>query len=99
MKRLHLQQGGDQPPVRWPGQGRALQREPLGEVVDSLGVTHQPEPGEQVQGAMVLLKVVDDDGHVALRAVWSGGLSWLERVGMLREAERAETTRNLGLDG
>ena len=73
-------------------------REPLGRQLDDLGVAHVPRADEQVRGAVVLLKVTDDDGNVSLRAVWSPGLSWLERIGMLREAERAETTRHLGLD-
>lgn len=63
--------------------------------LDRLGVTHAHAPGEEVTGAIVLLKVVDEDGVVALHAVWSEGLSWLERIGMLREAEVAEAYRNI----
>lgn len=70
----------------------------LGELINRLGVVHRPDAGERVDGAVVLLKVLDHDGNIGLRAVWSSDLNWLERVGMLREAEQAETRRNLGLD-
>lgn len=66
---------------------------PLGKTMDDLGVSHATESGDTVRGAMVLLQVVDKDGCVALDAEWSPGLSWLERIGMLREAERAEHRR------
>jgi hypothetical protein len=43
---------------------------------------------------VVLLKIVDEDGCVVLAAEWSPELSWLERVGMLREAEKIERRRH-----
>ena len=98
MRRLHLQRELDVHPDDTPQASGRLRRRPLGGDLDGLGISHAPEPDEQIRGAVVLLKVVDDDGNVSLRAVWSPGLSWLERIGMLREAERAETTRHLGLD-
>lgn len=41
-------------------------------------------------GAFVLLKVIDDQGGVALRLAWSDGMGWIERIGMLRAAEHIE---------
>lgn len=70
---------------------------PLGSVMDMLGISHRAVPGETVCGAVVLLKIVDDDGCVVLSAEWSADISWLERVGMLREAEKAEHRRQRGL--
>ncbi len=63
----------------------------LGETMDILGVRHEIEDGHTVCGAVVLLKIVDGDGCITLGAEWSTGLTWLERVGMLREAEHAES--------
>ena len=62
----------------------------LGEMVDQLGVSQQIEDGEQVCGAVVLLTVEEPDGHLSLRCAWSDGMTWIERIGLLRAAERAE---------
>ena len=62
----------------------------LGEIVDSLGVTHQVNPDETVCGAVVLLTVEEPDGHLSVRCAWSEGMTWVERIGLLRAAERAE---------
>ena len=64
--------------------------EPIGNLLDSLGVQHRPEPGELVASAVVLLKVIGPDNEVSLRTSASDGLSWIERVGMLRAAEQVE---------
>lgn len=64
--------------------------EPIGELLDSLGVVHSPEPGDLIAGAVVLLKVVDTDGDVTVRQVTSDGLGWLDRLAMLRVAELTE---------
>lgn len=64
--------------------------EPIGNLIDSLGIEHTPEEGELVSSALVLLKVHDADGNVSLRSLRSPGVSWIEVVGMLRIAERSE---------
>ena len=61
-----------------------------GDLIDSLGVPHEVEPDEQLCGAVVLLTVEEPDGHVSLRCAWSDGMTWIERIGLLRAAERAE---------
>jgi hypothetical protein len=66
------------------------QRLKLGELIDRLGVTQQVEDDENVCGAVVLLTVEEPDGHLSLRCSWSEGMSWIERIGVLRAAERAE---------
>ena len=63
----------------------------VGNLIDSLGVTHSPEPGEMATDAVVLLKYVDEDGAVGLRLLWSDGMSWIERLGMLHAALSIET--------
>ncbi|MCL8026143.1 hypothetical protein [Nocardioides bruguierae] len=66
------------------------ERQPMGRLIDSLGVEHRPEQGELVLGAVVLLKVMEPDGEVSMRAAWSPGLSWMERVGMHQAAAAAD---------
>lgn len=66
--------------------------EPLGELLDGLGVTHSPAEGELVSDALVLLKVIEEDGSVRLRAAWSDGMSWIERLGMLNAAVASEAS-------
>lgn len=63
---------------------------PLGRLIDDLGITHQINADERVCGAIVLLAVEEPDGHRSLRCAWSDGMSWYERIGLLRAAERAE---------
>jgi hypothetical protein len=63
---------------------------PVGDVIDGLGVRATIEPGELVAGAMVLLKVVQEDGDTRLSLAYSDGLGWIERAGMLRVAEQVE---------
>ena len=55
-----------------------------------MGITQEVRPDEQVRGAVVLLTVEEPDGHLSLRCAWSDGMSWVERIGLLRAAERAE---------
>jgi hypothetical protein len=68
----------------------AVARRQLGELIDQLGVRQQLDPEENVCGAVVLLTVEEPDGHLSLRCAWSEGMTWIERIGMLRAAERAE---------
>lgn len=62
----------------------------LGGLIDDLDFTQSPAPGEEVLGAVVLLKVRDGDGEVSLRSMWSDDLGWLERVGMHTVAAQSE---------
>ena len=66
------------------------QRQELGDLLDELGITAQVDPDEQLCGAMVLMTVQEPDGHLSVRAAWSDGMTWIERIGLLRAAERAE---------
>jgi hypothetical protein len=65
-------------------------RRELGELIDQLGVKQQIDPDEKICGAVVLLTVEEPDGHLSLRCAWSEGMTWIERIGILRAAERAE---------
>ena len=67
-----------------------MQGQGLGQLIDSLGVTHEVRPDEHVSGVVVLLTVEEPNGHMSLRCAWSDGMTWVERLGLLRAAERAE---------
>lgn len=73
--------------------------EPIGQLIDALGIEATVGPGELVSGAIVLLKVVQEDGSTRLNLTYSDGLGWIERVGMLRVAEQIESTTGFtGID-
>lgn len=63
---------------------------PLGPVVDQLGMRCTVAADDLIAGGVVVLKVIGPDGTVRLGTYWSDGSSWIERVGMLRVAERME---------
>lgn len=73
--------------------------QPIGRLVDSLGVEHRPADGELVLGAVVLLKVMEPDGEVSMRSAWSPGLSWMERVGMHQAAAQSELPQRGAVPG
>ncbi|RPE27294.1 hypothetical protein [Kitasatospora cineracea] len=50
---------------------------PIGDLLDALGVTATVGPGELVPGALVLLKVVGEDGSLRLVLAYSDGLGWI----------------------
>lgn len=63
----------------------------LGRIVNNLGCTAESlAEGVMVSDAVVLLKCVHPDGAVTLLMAHSDGMSWIERLGMLRAAERIE---------
>ena len=68
-------------------------REPIGHIIDGLGVDASFAEGDMPTDAVVLLKVVTADGRVVHRTLWSDGMSWVERRGMIevaRDVERCE---------
>lgn len=82
--------GGRLVPLSSPlAERHTLLSEPIGDLLNALGVAYQPQDGDLVVSALVLMKVVDEDGNVSLRTAWSEGLSWIEHVGMLHVAEAA----------
>lgn len=62
----------------------------LGQLIEGLDFSQFPPPGEDVVGAIVLLKVRARDGTVGVRSLWSDDLDWLERVGMHTVAAQSE---------
>lgn len=72
------------------------EEKPIGDLLDSLGITAAIESGALVSGAVVLLKTVLPNGRVRLSVCHSDGLSWVERAGMVHVADAMETTRAVG---
>ncbi|MFI0897739.1 hypothetical protein [Streptomyces sp. NPDC020983] len=64
---------------------------PIGDLLDSLGVTATIDEGELVASAVVLLRVIQQDGAERLSLVHSDGQGWTERLGMLHAATAVET--------
>ena len=65
--------------------------QPIGQLLDTLGVTSTIAPDDLPVAALVLLKVVNADGDVRLSAAWSDGMDWITRLGMLTAATASET--------
>lgn len=64
--------------------------EPIGPILEGLGITWEAHDGDLISDVIVIAKVIDHDGNVGLRSRYSTGMSWIERLGMLRAAESAE---------
>ena len=65
--------------------------QPIGQLLDNLGVAAAIAPDDLPVAALVLLKVVDADGGVRLSLAYSGGMDWRARLGMLPAAPASET--------
>lgn len=70
--------------------------EPIGETIDALGVRRNPLPeGHMVSDAIVLMRVIDADGVTYISQVWSEGMDWISRRGLMEAAldtERVHTS-------
>lgn len=60
-------------------------------LVDALGIEVNLAQDDILIGGCLVLKVMEPDGTVRLSTRWSDGISWLEKAGMLRYAEKYET--------
>jgi len=65
-------------------------KKPIGHILDAAGCVATIADGELVGGAVVVIKVIEENGDVRLTTCWSDGLTWFERVGMLRIAEQMD---------
>ena len=67
--------------------------EPIGPILDGLGITLDLDQGELVETALVLTKIVADDGEVLLGVYGPDSLSWLEKLGLIEAAKNRLTSR------
>lgn len=64
--------------------------EPIGQILDALGVTLDLDEGDMPVDAHVLVKIVKADGSVSLVKAVSESLDWITLVGMLTAALHVE---------
>lgn len=55
----------------------------IGQLLDTLGVTADLDPGDMVTDAHITLKVIKTDGTITLIKATSEALDWVTALGML----------------
>lgn len=71
----------------------------VGQLITNLGVSGDTiQDDVLITDAVLLLKCVHPDGSVTLFLGHSDGMSWIERLGMLRAAERIESQDYKAMD-
>jgi hypothetical protein len=73
--------------------GTDRREQPIGAILDGLGIKATIEPEALVSDAVVILKTLLPNGNTRLSVAFSQGLGWIERTGMLHLAEAIETDR------
>lgn len=66
--------------------------QPIGQLLDSLGVTADLDEGDLPVDALVLIKVVKADGGVSFVKGASESLDWITSLGMLTAAIEIENS-------
>jgi hypothetical protein len=67
--------------------------QPIGPILDGLGVTIDLDDGELVETAVVITKIVATDGQVLLGLYGPDSMSWLEKLGLIEAAKHRVTTQ------
>jgi acyl-CoA hydrolase len=62
--------------------------QPIGPILDGLGVTIDLDDSELVESALVITKLVNADGQVLLGLYGSDAMSWLEKLGLIQAAKQ-----------
>jgi len=60
--------------------------QPVGDLLDSLGVTLHLNDGDMVPDVVVVAKVVDEHGEVSVGIGISESMSWVDQLGLLTAA-------------
>jgi hypothetical protein len=63
-----------------------MAEQPIGERLDSLEVTADLDDTDMVADALVILKVVQDDGSIALSIGTTDNRDWISQAGLLHAA-------------
>jgi acyl-CoA hydrolase len=69
-----------------------MAEQPIGPILDGLGVTIDLDDGELVETALVVTKLVNADGQVLLGLYGPDGMSWLEKLGLIEAAKQRVTS-------
>jgi hypothetical protein len=62
--------------------------QPIGPILDGLGITVDLDEGELVETALVVTKLVTADGQVLLGPYGPDSLSWLDKLGLIEAARK-----------
>jgi hypothetical protein len=65
--------------------------QPIGDIVDARGVRASMHPDDLVADIVVIMRVITPDGP-AVRQVWSTGMDWISRRGLIEVARDQEVT-------
>lgn len=76
-----------------------MTEQPIGPILDGLGMTLELDDGDLVASACVIAKVVDKDGDVSLAMGSSEGLSWIEQNGLISSAQQIINQTEIGRKG
>ncbi|MGW9245738.1 hypothetical protein [Streptomyces badius] len=58
----------------------------IGQLLDTLGVTADLDDGDLVTDALVILKILQPDGSIALSIAATDTRDWINQTGLLRAA-------------
>lgn len=61
-------------------------KQPAGAIVDGLGIDLDLTEGDLVADALIIAKVIGDDGEVSLSISNSPTLSWIDQLGLIAAA-------------
>ncbi|MGW0312028.1 hypothetical protein [Streptomyces flavidovirens] len=64
----------------------------IGQMLDAIGVTADLEEGDMAVDAIVILKLVKEDGTVSLVKGRSESLDWITALGMVTAAQAVENS-------
>lgn len=65
-----------------------MTEQPIGPILDGLGTRIDLDDGDLIASALVIAKVVDTNGEVALSIATSDGLSWIDQNGLVTSAQQ-----------
>lgn len=64
--------------------------QPVGPILDARGVAVTLPDGHLVGDAVVLMRVLSDDGSTYVKQAWTEGMDWISRRGLIEVARDAE---------
>lgn len=76
-----------------------MTEQPIGPILNGLGVTIDLDDGDLVASAFVIAKVIDADGEASLTLADSEGMSWIEQNGLLASAQQIVNQAAIGKKG
>lgn len=69
-----------------------MAEQPIGQIIDALGVKGDLDEGDLPTDAFVILKIVKGDGSVSLVHRRSESLDWITALGMITAAQNIENS-------